>query len=258
MQWDPRFFERSLVFEPYARCAAALAGNPAWPARAALDALLRASGVTNASGRSLRATAAQDAGGVSYERRIFDAGELEVREGDWHDLMNVLVWCAFPRTKAALNARHVAAAAAERAGNRGRVRDALTLFDESGAIVVASDAALLDDLRGFRWKRLFWEHRERVRASLRVYAFGHALLEKALAPYIGMTAQAVTLAVGAEFLDKPGEIDARTAECVGDALHTPRDLAPLPMLGVPGWWPANEEERFYEDTSYFRPGRRRR
>jgi hypothetical protein len=34
-----------------------------------------------------------------------------------------------------------------------------------------------------------------------------------------------------------------------------RELSPLPVLGVPGWWGGNEQENFYENTDYFRPGR---
>ena len=30
---------------------------------------------------------------------------------------------------------------------------------------------------------------------------------------------------------------------------------PLPVLGVPGWWPANEEPSFYDDREVFRPPR---
>jgi hypothetical protein len=34
-----------------------------------------------------------------------------------------------------------------------------------------------------------------------------------------------------------------------------RELWPLPILGVPGWWAGNEQESFYDNTSYFRSGR---
>ena len=33
------------------------------------------------------------------------------------------------------------------------------------------------------------------------------------------------------------------------------ELAPLPVLGVPGWWPDNEAQGFYDNSDYFRPGR---
>src|SRR4051812_37905863 len=174
MPWDAGFFDGSRMLEPFARRAAALRDCADWPSRERLGALLRDAGVRNARGMPLHAAAPAGARGASYETRAHDPGELEVRGGGWHDLMNVLAWCAFPATKAAVNAGHVRASGdSSRSGNRGRERDALTLFDESGAIVVSSDADLLDDLRAFRWKRLFWARREEVRAHLRVYLFGH-------------------------------------------------------------------------------------
>ena len=32
---------------------------------------------------------------------------------------------------------------------------------------------------------------------------------------------------------------------------TPRDLAPLPVFGYPGWW--EQSPAFYDDRRYFRP-----
>ena len=32
-----------------------------------------------------------------------------------------------------------------------------------------------------------------------------------------------------------------------------KPFVPLPVLGVQGWWPANEEMGFYEDPQVFRP-----
>jgi hypothetical protein len=34
-----------------------------------------------------------------------------------------------------------------------------------------------------------------------------------------------------------------------------KDFLPLPVLGVPGWWPDNESPSFYEDADVFRPPR---
>jgi cytochrome P450 len=33
---------------------------------------------------------------------------------------------------------------------------------------------------------------------------------------------------------------------------------PLPVLGIPGWWPANRDPSFYADAQVFRPGRSER
>ena len=34
-----------------------------------------------------------------------------------------------------------------------------------------------------------------------------------------------------------------------------RAHTPLPVLGLPGWWPANEAPAFYADPQVFRPAR---
>ena len=32
-----------------------------------------------------------------------------------------------------------------------------------------------------------------------------------------------------------------------------KPFLPLPVLGIPGWWPANEDLEFYRDKQVFRP-----
>ncbi|HKU69286.1 MAG TPA: DUF3025 domain-containing protein, partial [Burkholderiales bacterium] len=94
-----------------------------------------------------------------YEARIYLKGELQMRPESAHDAFNLLVWLAFPRAKAALNARHFAALRDQTtagAANRGPAQDALTLFDEGGVIVISSDPDLLGLLQQWRWQDLFW------------------------------------------------------------------------------------------------------
>jgi hypothetical protein len=198
-----------------------------------------------------------------YEVRIFETGEVQTRPGNWHDLFNALVWLAFPKTKAILNRHHRDEIAARRGDpRRGTARDVLTLFDEGGVIVAAADAELPELLRAFRWKDLFWTRREDVRRSMRFHAFGHAIYEKALAPHKGVTAKALVVDVAQALFHAPlerqlAELDARAAAhfSATSSLASTRSLAPLPILGVPGWEPANEREEYYDDTSQFRPGR---
>ena len=265
MDWDPGFIDRSPMLEPLREHAAALAAHRDWPARADLQRLLDASGITTTGGARLRLVE-PEAAAEAYERGIYLRGTMPCRERNWHDLFNVLSWLAYPGTKAAVNAAHFAASSRElgcrpadvQSAPRSRVRDALTLFDESGAIVTSGDSVLLEDLRGFRWKSLFCERRARVRSSMRFFVFGHALFEKALRPYVGMTAHAMLLPVDEGYASAPPAremIDALAAREVA-MLELPQALAPLPLLGVPGWWSANEDVSFYEDTRYFRPGRR--
>jgi hypothetical protein len=35
-----------------------------------------------------------------------------------------------------------------------------------------------------------------------------------------------------------------------------KPFAALPVLGIPGWWPTNENAAFYDDTEVFRAPRR--
>ena len=66
---------------------------------------------------------------------------------------------------------------------------------------------------------------------------GHALLEKlATAPSKTSTAHGL--------LADPLALDA--------AGWAAKPFAPLPVLGVPGWWPANEAPGFYDDPAAFR------
>lgn len=271
MEWDPGFLARSPMFEPLRALGAALAG-PDWPTRQALQDLLarREEPVMTRSGLPVHLV---PAGGRKrsfeerYEARIHLRGEMVFRDRNWHDLLNVLVWLTFPRAKAALNARHFEALVAQHAAgaaNRGPAQDALTLFDEGGVIVASRDKKLLGLLAEWRWKELFWSNRAQLPARMRFFLFGHALYEKALRPFLGITGRGVLLDVEPELLAGPpgralSEIDSRLAAILSDSrnLAAARELAVVPILGMPGWHPDNEREGFYDDQDYFRPGRAR-
>jgi hypothetical protein len=267
--WDARFAGCSTFFYPLGDYAALLPRGR-WPRSADLQDFLdrHAHPVTSGGGARLTFVDPESRPrepGLGYESRIFLHGEVEIRSCDYHDLFNALVWCAFPRAKAALNRRHYRALAQEAPpGNRGPARDALTLLDESGVIVASCDPELLALLREFRWKELFWERRARAAGDLRCFLFGHALYEKARRPYVGLTGHAVLLEIGSDFLSAPlARQRALLDAALAAHLDAPagwddtRALAPLPVLGVPGWWPGNELEAFYDNAAYFRPGRRR-
>jgi hypothetical protein len=247
----------SFLFEPLRPWLAQL---PPRPDTTALAALAAHQEILVAPGRPLRFVPPQG-DGMAYETRTRERGEVETRPDNWHDFFNALVWLAFPRTKRALNAAHVAAMLP--AGRvRGAQRDALTHFDECGIAVLSTRHALLDLLRGFQWKELFVVRREEVRSAMRFVVFGHATYEALLAPFRGLTAKAVLFEVTPEVLALPAaaltaEVDARLAAALaGGSWCRPRDFQPLPLLGIPGVTPASEAPGFYDDTWQFRPGRR--
>jgi hypothetical protein len=203
---------------------------------------------------------------TQYEPRCYLTGEVQMRAHDSHDLFNALVWLTFPKTKAALNARHYHALVEERvSGNnrRGTVRDVNTLMDESGVIVAHADEELAGLLRGFKWQELFWQRREQARTGMGFYLFGHGLYEKAQQPYVGMTGQGLLIKVQQEFFSWPSSrqlkhLDSLSAGYLAMTEHclTTRDLSPVPLLGVPGWAVENDSAVYYDNVAYFRPGRR--
>ncbi|MFZ2814510.1 MAG: DUF3025 domain-containing protein, partial [Rhodoferax sp.] len=52
-------------------------------------------------------------------------------------------------------------------------------------------------------------------------------------------------------------IDAWLAQDLSADQLAAKPFAHLPVLGVPGWWAANENPAFYQDVSVFRPPRAR-
>ena len=208
--------------------------------RAAADAEIRTE-----SGRAIRFIAPTGAR-RPYELRVHETGCVETRGDNLHDWINALCWLAFPRTKARINAMHAAEIPREQ-GQRGRLRDLLTIFDEGGAAVVCADAELVQLVREFRWKELFWGERERVRRSMRFVVLGHAVLEQALKPWPGITCKAL-------FAPTDDNCDEQAAAWLArlGAGASPRELAPLPVFGYPGWT-ENQDAAFYEDERYFRP-----
>jgi hypothetical protein len=219
--------------------------------RAALSAEARDRGVATGAGLPIEFVAPDDAGTAAYEAHIAATGRVPTRDNA-HDLFNALVWLAFPLTKAALNARQAQELARDGVrGRRGPVRDAATLIDESGLLLAASEEAA-DALMRLDWARLFDERRAHWGRDWMPFAFGHALIEKLLVPYKGLTAVVMCLPCAAA---TPAQMDAAAAQWVRQAPLAPPLLSHLPVLGIPGWWPENEDPAFYADAAVFRERR---
>ena len=195
-----------------------------------------------------------------YEHRIYTTGSVSTRPDCWHDLFNALVWMRFPRIKTAMNALHYQALPEQSGGNRGRLRDALTLFDECGVIVISDQQSILTALTQRRWKDAFVV--KNFHSSVQLLVCGHAILEKYLNPYKSMTAKALLVHVDTESLSLPRQdilvdIDNKLARKIisGNLLTYPACLSPLPLAGIPGWWPKDEQsnDNFYDDVHVFRP-----
>jgi len=230
--------------------------------------------LTSGRGQTLKFIAQDDLpAGMAYETFIATTGRVPTRE-NLHDLFNGSIWLTFPQSKALLN-RYQAQAIDEAgiSGSRGRVRDTITVFDENGAILVTTDSAIGDALANFDWQnclvepRALWDTpmQPSPNAQASVYIFGHALLEQLIEPRKPLCAHTLILTVSSAFfslsirqrmaeLDKI--LDVKLEEILQDEAVTPRVFSPLPILGVPHYWPDNADPNFYDDTFVFRSGRR--
>lgn len=143
-----------------------------------------------------------------YEIHVFETGRVHTRPDNWHDLLNALVWLAFPLTKARINAMHAAAIPAE-GGKRGPLRDLLTIFDEGGAIA----------------------------AGERITIFGHATMEQALQPRPGITCKVLSLP-GRDAMD----VEAAAALAALAPHGTPKHLPTRPLFRELGWMATSASE----------------
>ena len=263
--WNPNFVDISPMFGSFLHLRQYLANCPLWPEHTDLNklVLLRDQQVLTQSEKQIcfvpqgigKQCFEQD-----YESRIYLTGQVQTRAKNWHDFFNALVWNIFPRAKSALNQLHYQAHLLESVNKikqRSALRDAATLFDESGVIVVSSEKTLIQLLNDFEWKELFWQQRKAVLSSMRFFVFGHGLYEKALNPYVGMTGKGIIINVKAAFfaqtlLNQLQSIDSILESFLLQTLTSNSDLTPVPLLGYPGWIEDNNKEIYYENKKYFR------
>ena len=185
--------------------------------------------------------------GMAYESYIFNSNCCPTREG-LHDFFNGLAWLRFPLTKRRLNYLHVAQIAQTGIQPvRGPARDGLTVFDENSAFLKAPDV-LWDALAAKDWQRLFVDLRPLWREA-HLLLFGHALLEKLVYPRKPITAHVYRAQAASNSI---ADMDAWMALELSAEKLAGKPFAHLPVLGVPGWWPANEDPAFYADASVFR------
>lgn len=199
--------------------------------------------------------------GIAYETHISATGNVPTRD-NLHDFFNALVWLTFPKIKAQLNA--LQARQIERCGvgkSRGAARDAATLFDENAALLAVTNSpeghAIVQALRTHQWEQLFVKERQQFITHAEVVLFGHAMMEKLVRPYKAITAHTLVCWVEPHFHDlsdgeKCAQLDQQIAYQLELTELLPSVFSPLPILGVPVWWPDQTAE-FYADEFVFRP-----
>ncbi|NVB79240.1 MAG: DUF3025 domain-containing protein [Kofleriaceae bacterium] len=111
-----------------------------------------------------------------YEVRIIERGEIPTRARNAHDLLNTLIWAAFPHAKLALS-RSLAVLQRERAA--GRARLPATRTPEHDRLALVDEGAVL-------------------RTPSRAWIFGHAILEHAYAGELGVRGTVIELGESAQ------------------------------------------------------------
>jgi Protein of unknown function (DUF3025) len=199
--------------------------------------------------------------GCAYEAFIFETKTVPTRD-NLHDFFNGLAWLRFPAIKARLNALQYNEISSHGVQPlRGALRDALTLFDENAAFLSSdAHAPIIAALRQRDWQAAFHTHRSLL-AKFPPLLFGHALLEKLVSPYKSITAHVFPAQYATDLVANWGNSESgnRLDNAVASQLSAqsllPKPFVPLPVLGVPLWWAANESPDFYADSTVFRAPR---
>jgi hypothetical protein len=191
--WDAHFMRRSPWFWPLAAAARRFEALTDWPTLADYDGLYAQLAVSRGApplrfGDNVRKQDKRAQGRIVveelYDARISLRGQVPTRERDWHDFFNALCFATFPHAKHALHSRQYGALAARVPKDATRLpnartpeQDALTLFDEGGAVIAATPHAaqlLAQTEADARTACLIALETE---GEARVMPFGHALFE---------------------------------------------------------------------------------
>lgn len=212
--------------------------------------------------------------GIMYESFIDSYKQIPTRD-NLHDWFGACVWLVFYQSKSVLNQYHIRNIADNTSQNkRNRIRDAITVWDENGIILAVCDDdighTIIQYLQEFSWQnalyqsRDFWYTPHNQNSKIQAFVFGHALLEQLIVPRKNLCGHAFVIKVNKEFFQKTHNQQYRDLDTIvsknlsiwlQNQNTTPKDLQPLPVLGIPYFW-ENQTIDFYADTSVFRTKRR--
>jgi len=253
-QWNTSHFQKSPIIGQLCNVTYYFTEFPEWPTLEDYQSIFKLCNIEiTPVEQSLQINSFEE----QYEPRVFLKRELQTRLNNWHDFFNALIWLSFPHTKKALNALHYRESRNRQKGtNRSTLENRITQFDECGALIISSNQHLLDLIQHHKWKELFINNAEAFKNDIKCLVFGHAIYEKALSPYIGMTCHCL-LVNDEELLNDAiqmnyANIDRYMADkWINEIAENPVKFNPYPVLGTPDYWYPQDNE-FYSNKSYFR------
>lgn len=254
-KWDPYFYNKFLGFENSLPLWRKVDYFDHWPI--IKDYNQFATNVTLPNGSAIRFVV-QNAR-MQYENEIYQHHVVPTRLFHWHDFFNNLTWMTFPKTKWAMIQKSYQEKATRLNKNRTATQNVLAHFDECGVVLCSDKDEFFDYFQNFEWKKCFWNLREELLNHCYPIIVGHGILEKALMPYIGLTAKIIFLKTTKSFFslsteEKMTYVDSQLSHYImsPDFPASPKALTPFPLLGWPTWHPDNSLEAFYDNMNYFR------
>lgn len=198
-----------------------------------------------------------------YEQIVFEDKCVPTRAENWHDFYNACIWRLFPKSKQALNHLHIQEIQQHGLKPRTPRRDRITHFDECGVVLAFSDPQIPALLKEHEWQQAFVAHRLQWGKKVKPFVLGHANYEMLMQPHIGLTGKWFGVQVEPAFwhLSLSEQYEVLDEHLLGYILQPhsftqKSDFRPLPLLGVPDWFEANQDPEFYQNTQYFRPKRK--
>jgi hypothetical protein len=221
--YDGHFITRSPLFWPLARAAKCLVGLEDFPRPEDLDLVFEGRPPVHfvtAKPRPRRERRGPPDLRTMYDGVITLDHRVPTRPRSWHDLMNALVWGAFPNAKAALHARqHRAIVARVETGatslpsTRSRELDALALVDEGGVVLLAHEpeearSALRESPSSLRERF--------AKGDVDLVVFGHAIYESLVFDVPPARVAGMVFVRGSSPRDRSAEADRALAKALED------------------------------------------
>ena len=162
----------------------------------------------------------------TYEIKVYETGRVETRPDSLPRLLQRARLARVPAHQGA-HQRHARRRDPARARTPRPAARSADIFDEGGAIVQCDDAEPISLLKSFEWKSSFGRTEHACEGDAgRV--FGHAVLEKALEPWPGISCKVI---VAAATRNRTARRATGSPRLPADA--SPRLMPPLPDLRLP-------------------------